>query len=102
MKSNSKKSLSQSGNNLTKNVNYLLMFGGIALLSSCATEFKISNDDVPSAVLSSFKTKYSSAQGVEWEVEKEGGRLVYEAAFKLDGKRKEAEFKPDGAFIKEE
>ncbi|MGZ3866141.1 MAG: hypothetical protein ACXVC6_03055 [Bacteroidia bacterium] len=72
------------------------------LLTSCATEFQIVSDDVPQAVTSAFKAKYPSVPSPEWEVEKEGGRLVYEAEFKLDGKKKEAEFKPDGTFVKEE
>lgn len=72
------------------------------LFISCATEFKIMTDDVPVAVISAFKTKYPGVLNPEWEVEKEAGRLIYEAEFKLDGKRKEAEFKPDGTFIREE
>jgi hypothetical protein len=39
---------------------------------------------------------------MEWEVEKEDGKLYYEAEFKLDGKSKEAYFRPDGSFTKEE
>lgn len=74
----------------------------LLLFAGCATEFKVISDDVPVAVSSAFKTKYPNVSNPEWAVEKEGGRLVYEAEFKLDGKRKEAEFKPDGTFIKEE
>jgi len=72
------------------------------LLSSCATEFNIMSEDVPQAVTSAFKAKYPTAANPEWEVEKEEGRLVYEAGFKVDGKKKEAEFKADGTFVKEE
>jgi uncharacterized membrane protein YkoI len=53
-------------------------------------------------VQSAFKAKYPNASTPEWEVEKSEGRLIYEAEFKLDGKKKEAEFKPDGTFLKEE
>ncbi|HSH67090.1 MAG TPA: PepSY domain-containing protein [Bacteroidia bacterium] len=80
-----------------------LITASIALaLSSCATELKIVGDDVPTAVSSAFKAKYPNATNPEWEVEKEEGRLVYEAEFKIDGKSKEAYFKPDGTFLKEE
>jgi len=74
----------------------------IVMLSACATEFEITKDNVPAAVTSAFNAKYPNVTSAEWEVEKEDGRLVYEAEFKLDGKKKEAEFKPDGTFIKEE
>jgi hypothetical protein len=79
-----------------------LFAGAILFLAGCATEFGIVADDVPPAVVTSFKTKYPSAENVEWEVEKSDGHLVFEAEFKLDGKSKEAEFKMDGTFVKEE
>lgn len=85
-----------------KKIILFLTSGAIALLTSCATEFEIISDDVPQAVQLAFKTKYPDATTSDWEVEKSGGRLVYEAEFKLNGKRKVAEFKPDGTFIKEE
>lgn len=85
-----------------KTTKQLSMAIGIIMLTSCATEFKIIGDDVPVAVSNAFKAKYPSVSTPEWEVEKEEGRLIYEAEFKLEGKRKEAEFKPDGTFIKEE
>jgi hypothetical protein len=72
------------------------------LVGGCATEFKIVSSDVPQAVLTAFQQKYPSAQSVEWEAEKTEGRLAFEAEFKIDGKRKEAYFKPDGTFLKEE
>ena len=68
----------------------------------CASEFDIASSDVPSAVTTAFQTKYPGAQAGEWEVEKEDGKLIFEAEFKLDGKSKEAEFRPDGTFVKEE
>ncbi|MBI3510507.1 MAG: hypothetical protein HY064_07575 [Bacteroidetes bacterium] len=74
----------------------------LPFFAGCCSEFEIVNDDVPSAVSSAFQTKYPSAQGTEWEVESEDGHMIYEAGFKVDGKRMEAEFKPDGTFIKQE
>lgn len=72
------------------------------LLTSCTSEFEIMSSDVPQTVLTAFQTKYPSIQNVEWEAEKADGHLTFEAAFKMDGKKKEACFKPDGTFIKEE
>lgn len=83
-------------------INYMAGIAGIFFLASCAAEFAVMGDDVPQAVQSAFKTKYPGASNPEWEVEKSAGHLVYEAEFKVDGKKKEAEFKPDGTFIKEE
>lgn len=72
------------------------------LVFSCATEFNIVADDVPLVVASSFKAKYPDAKDVKWEVEKHENRLVYEAGWKDGKKEKEAVFKPDGTFVKEE
>lgn len=69
---------------------------------NCSSEFKIISGDVPPAVVSAFQSKYPSAQNVEWEAEKTDGHLAFEAEFKMEGKRKEAYFKPDGTFLKEE
>jgi hypothetical protein len=85
-----------------RSLNFIPVTAIMIALTSCATEFEILSDDVPQAVQTAFKTKYPTASDAEWEVEKSDGRLVYEAEFKLEGKRKEAEFKPDGTFIKEE
>jgi hypothetical protein len=74
----------------------------LVLISSCACEIDIASSDVPQAVVNAFTAKYASASDVEWEVEKEGGKLYYEAEFKIDGKKKEAYFRPDGSFTKEE
>jgi hypothetical protein len=81
-----------------------ILFTGIAIigLSSCATEFDIPGDDVPATVKDALKAKYPTAQVTKWEAEKMDGHLSYEAEFKVDGKEKEAYFKPDGTFIKEE
>ena len=85
-----------------KAIRPLTVMISIIMLTSCAAEFEIMSDDVPMAVSSAFKAKYPDVSNPEWEVEKEDGRLVYEAEFKLQGKKKEAEFIPDGTFIKEE
>lgn len=79
-----------------------IISGSIVILSSCASEFKIQASDVPPTVISSFQAKYPTASAVEWEAEKTDGHLAFEAEFKENGKSKEAYFKPDGTFLKEE
>jgi hypothetical protein len=80
----------------------LFLFSLLACLFSCEAELKVTGEDVPEAVRSAFAAKYPTADELEWEVEKNDGRLVYEACFKTGGKKKEAEFRSDGTFIKEE
>jgi hypothetical protein len=75
---------------------------GVLFFTACASEFEIASSDVPQTVLSAFTGKYAGASDVEWEVEKEDGKLYYEAEFKIEGKKKEAYFRPDGTFTKEE
>jgi len=53
-------------------------------------------------VLDSFNSKYPGASNVEWEVEKEDGKLYFEAEFKMENKSIEAHFRPDGTFSGEE
>ena len=72
------------------------------LMAGCASEFNIASSDVPQAVLDSFKSKYPGATDVTWEVEKEDGKLYFEAEFKSENKTKEAHFRPDGTFSGEE
>lgn len=72
----------------------------ILLLSSCR-EIEILTDDVPQPVITNFHSKYPYASDVEWEVAKRNGRLAYEAEFKLEKKKKETWYKPDGTILKE-
>jgi hypothetical protein len=74
----------------------------ILFLAACACEIEIASSDVPQSVTSAFSSKYPGASDIEWEIEKEDGKLYYEAEFKLDGKKKEVHFRPDGTFTKEE
>jgi len=80
----------------------IILVVAFALVAGCASEIDIASSDVPEAVMSSFNSKYPQAKDTEWEIEKEDGKLYYEAEFKLDGKKKEAYFRPDGSFTKEE
>jgi hypothetical protein len=71
-------------------------------VTGCASEIEISSSDVPAAVITAFNGKYPQASDVEWEIEKLEGKLYYEAEFRSEGKKKEAYFRPDGTFSKEE
>jgi hypothetical protein len=85
-----------------KSTFYLNIGLAVTLAYGCCSEFKIVSADVPAAVVSAFQARYPNAADVAWEAEKTSGRLAFEAEFKIDGKRKEAYFKPDGTFLKEE
>jgi hypothetical protein len=88
--------------NLNMKLPTLLSIAVVFTLGACASEFGISSSDVPDTVMKAFTTKYPGATEVEWEAEKDDGKLYYEAEFRLEGKRKEAYFRPDGTFTKEE
>ena len=81
-----------------------ILFGflfAIMVATSCSDN-KISEDKVPGAVVSSFKTKYPAATDTKWITEKKGDKTIYEAQFKSGGKEIEAEFNEDGTFIQED
>ena len=80
----------------------LFFCAGSLMLAGCANEFDITASDVPPAVIAAFQQKYPSAKVSEWEVEKADGHLMFSAEFKLDGKNKQAGYKPDGTFVEEE
>jgi hypothetical protein len=68
------------------------------LIAFTACEKKIDAASVPETVKASFKARYPEANDVKWELE--GGK--YEAEFKINEKKMEAEFSEDGGFVKEE
>jgi hypothetical protein len=55
--------------------------------------------EVPRAVKVSFNTRYQNARNVQWQIEREDGRKVYQAEFTLNGVRWKAQFLPDGTFL---
>ncbi len=79
-----------------------LVLGAMLAFSGCSSSSDIMDSDVPPSVKAAFQAKYPGAEDVEWELEKEDGRMVYEAEFKHEGKNKEALFGADGAFLKED
>ncbi len=76
----------------------VLLFG---VFSSC-NEKKIAASEVPQLAMAAFNAKYQGATDVEWKTEKEDSKTIYEAEFKFNGKKIEAEFDANGTFIKEE
>jgi uncharacterized membrane protein YkoI len=72
------------------------------IFSSCEQHTKIAASEVPQSVMTAFNAKYQGATDVEWMTEKKDNKTVYEAEFKLNDKKKEAEFDANGNFIEEE
>ncbi len=71
------------------------------ILSSCDDK-KLSASQVPQPAMNAFTAKYPGATDVEWKTEKEDGKTIYEAVFKLNDKKIKAEFDGNGTFITEE
>ncbi len=68
--------------------------------SSSPTSVSIPASQVPSAVMTSFTTKYPGASGqIEWERE-DGSK--YKVKFFIGAQRWQASFKADGTFISEQ
>ena len=57
---------------------------------------------VPDAVRMSFREMFPNSRNVQWEIKREDGRRVYQVDFTRNGRRFEAEFLPDGTFLKVE
>jgi len=67
------------------------------------TEEVVALDRVPAAVKKAFAAKYPKATATRAEKQTPAtGKPSYELAFQADGKRKEATFAEDGAFVEEE
>lgn len=64
-------------------------------------DFAIDASEVPSSVITTFKSKYPKAVNVIWEKATEDGKPSYKAKWLIDGKKIKAEFGEDGSFIKE-
>jgi hypothetical protein len=65
------------------------------------TETVIKIADLPGAVTAAVKKKYPGAVITMAEkLEEPGGKLLYEASFKVNGKKKSMELNPDGSAAK--
>lgn len=83
--------------------NFLLMSSFAALLlTACESSSELKEADVPQPVKSAFMAKYPTAQVIKWETEKEDGKMIYEAKFKIGGKEKEVHITPDGSSVTDE
>src|SRR5689334_123890 len=60
----------------------------------------IAASDVPLAVRNSFHEMFPDARNVQWSIERQDGRRLYEAEFTRNGKRFKAYFTSDGTFVK--
>ena len=82
-----------------------LMFTGcfviINLLAASCKEKKTEAAAIPESVITAFKAKYPDVKDVEWEQEQKGDKTIFEGAFKINGKKTEADFDDEGKFIEE-
>lgn len=85
---------------MKKSILFGILFTIITSIS--CSDNKISEDKVPGAVVSTFKTKYPAATDTKWITEKSDGKTLYEAQFNNNGQKIEAEFNEDGTFKKED
>lgn len=74
----------------------------VTALTSCENEHEISALEVPQPVMNAFHAKYPNITADKWMKETEKGKTVYEAKFKANDKKEEAEFDANGNFIEEE
>ncbi|HWJ27230.1 MAG TPA: hypothetical protein VNS32_11850 [Flavisolibacter sp.] len=84
-----------------KKTKFYCVAGVMMVLCACK-EKKVSSTEVPPAAQSGLTEKYPGASDVEWEQKTKDGVKVYEAEFKVNGKKVEAQFDSSGKFIKEE
>ena len=72
------------------------------LLASCkGNDHKTEAAATPVAVINAFKAKYGDVNDVKWEQVQKGDKTIFDAEFKSNGKKVEAEFDDTGTFIDE-
>lgn len=62
---------------------------------------RISVSEVPSKVMSTFKSKYPAATEVEWQTATENNQPSYKAKWFENGVKRKVEFSVDGRVLKE-
>jgi hypothetical protein len=75
---------------------------GLFLATATAAQVKKDKSDadkIPKAVLDALKSKFLRAEIVKWTREKEGDAVVYDLECKQDGRKCEADVKPDGTIL---
>ncbi|MGC4023595.1 MAG: hypothetical protein QM734_17385 [Cyclobacteriaceae bacterium] len=83
-----------------KKINSIIMAMLLIAMVACS-EKHLEASSVPQIVKEAFAKKYPQATDVEW-IQEAGGKVIYEAEFKLDGKEITAEFSESGEFLEEE
>ena len=68
-------------------------------VNSVSIAQKVKPENVPSSVMTAFKSKFPDVSKVKWSLEKAN---EYEAEFKQDGKGKSANFSGDGTWLETE
>jgi hypothetical protein len=71
---------------------------GLLLIGTAAFAQKVNSDNVPEVVKTSFKTKFATAEKVQWEMDYEN----YEAEFKMNKLEYEAKFDKEGKWLETE
>ena len=59
----------------------------------------ISASQVPAPVMSTFNSMFPTANNVQWEVERDNGKVVFTAKFTVNGQRQSARFLANGTYI---
>ena len=59
----------------------------------------LSKDQIPKAVLEAFQSAYPKARGIEYDLEMENGKKVYEIEFKNGRRRLVLHYLEDGSLI---
>lgn len=80
---------------------FFIAFTILGLMFSSCGDNKISASDVPPAAVSAFTAKYPAATDVNWITESKNGKTLYEAQFKFNNEKTEAEFDSAGNFVQE-
>lgn len=78
--------------------NIIIVLFAAVLLSHTACAQKISADQIPASVISSFKTRFPGVTDVRWEKE----LSEYEANFKMNGNEISANFDANGKWLETE
>jgi uncharacterized membrane protein YkoI len=88
---------------MKRNISSVLVIAGTLALSAVVTAGeKLTEQQVPKAVLNTFKAVYPNATDVEYEKKVKHGETVYEIEFKDQGVEREIVYSADGKVLKAE
>jgi hypothetical protein len=66
---------------------------------TCLGDDDLRKEQVPPAVLAAFRSAYPKACGIEYQLDDEDGKKVYEIDFKLGRRKLEARYREDGTLV---